>query len=118
MAEKDVSKEPTSSEYASETSDPDYVERPASLFGSLRTRLQWLPSSRTMHLDIRQTLQTRRSLEFRYKGTLNTKNGSYARLVQLQKNMNQNTPSMVSQQASCSLMCCCMRRHAACSVRT
>lgn len=57
MADKDISKEPSSSEYASETSDPDYEERPASLFGTLRTRLNWQPSSRTMHLDVRQTLQ-------------------------------------------------------------
>lgn len=42
-------KEGTSSEYASVSSDPDYVEQPASLFGNLRTRLQWQPSAKTMH---------------------------------------------------------------------
>lgn len=94
MADKDISKEPSSSEYASETSDPDYEERPASLFGTLRTRLNWQPSSRTMHLDVRQTLQNRRNLEFRYKAKLNTSSGGYTQLVQMQKNMNQNTPSM------------------------
>ena len=41
-------------------------------------------------------LQNRRNLEFRYKAKLNTSSGGYTQLVQMQKNMNQNTPSMVS----------------------
>lgn len=41
-------------------------------------------------------LQNRRNLEFRYKAKLNTSSGGYTQLVQMQKNMHQNTPSMVS----------------------
>jgi hypothetical protein len=48
-----------------------------------------------MHLDVRQTLQNRRNLEFRYKAKLNTSSGGCTQLAQIQKNMNQNTPSMV-----------------------
>jgi hypothetical protein len=78
MADKDVSKEPSSSEYTSETSDPDYEERPASLFGTLRTRLNWQPSSRTMHLDVRQTLQvrSRQQLQPAPKAKTNTRDSS------------------------------------------
>lgn len=46
-------------------------------------------------VDVRQSLQNRRNLELRYKAKLNTNSGTYNQMVQLQKNMNQNTPSMV-----------------------
>jgi hypothetical protein len=45
-------------------------------------------------------LQNRRNLEFRYKAKLNTSSGGYTQMVQMQKNMNQNTPSMVRRCAS------------------
>jgi hypothetical protein len=56
-------------------------------------------------------LQNRRNLEFRYKAKLNTSSGGYTQMVQMQKNMNQNTPSMVRRQGSCS---CCAGQYGTC----
>eukprot|EP00775_Hariotina_reticulata_P003975 gene3975-4228_t len=94
MSKSRDQEEESGSDYTTVSSDPSDLQPQGSLFGNLKTRLRWVPSSKQMHLDVRQNLQNRRNLEFRYKCTLNTNTGSYQYIAQLQKNLHQNTPSL------------------------
>eukprot|EP00878_Enallax_costatus_P020953 GHUV01022166.1.p1 GENE.GHUV01022166.1~~GHUV01022166.1.p1 ORF type:complete len:248 (+),score=67.53 GHUV01022166.1:127-870(+) len=94
-SDKDDKKAASSSEYTETSSEYEEAQQQrASLFGNHRTRLRWQPSSRTMNLDVRQTLQNRRNLEVKYKGRLNTNSGAYHHIIRLQKNLHQGTPSL------------------------
>lgn len=67
----------SSGDYETASSSEDSGSSDASLFGALKTRLRWTPASQQLHLDVRQSLQNRRSMEVRCKGRLNTNTGAF-----------------------------------------
>lgn len=64
------------------------------LFGSCKTQLRWCPDSNSLLLNVRQLLETRRGLEFKYKGSVHTGTGAYRYRSQLRKAFFTNTPSV------------------------
>ncbi|KAF8061903.1 EGF1 [Scenedesmus sp. PABB004] len=85
-------RESSSSEEASSEASSDFGPRGgATLFGGVRTRLCW---DDRLALNVRQTLTSRRNVEFRYKARLDTSSGAFAHSAQLQKAWHQGTPTL------------------------
>lgn len=75
----------------------DYTDTPSAtprLLGDLKTQLRWDLSSSNLHVDVRQILESTRSMEVKYKGCLNTSTGSFEYRGLVRKNFYTNTPSI------------------------
>lgn len=77
-----------------QASGSEEEEGPPSLMGNLRTSLKWDMSKKQLHLDVRQILESSRSLEVKYKGNLNTVSGEYQYTGHVKKLFYSNTPSL------------------------
>ncbi len=63
MALEEAQQEQTSSDYEGDIEEPEQSR----LFGNLKTQLRWEVGSKQLHMDVRQLLETPRSLEAKFK---------------------------------------------------